>query len=289
MAISLLVVLIALGLLHVMPSLARWRADGLFRRWVRQLSDTSGVGRVVLALLLPLAICALLMWLFGRTPLGELLQVALSLAVLIYCLGPRAFEADLEAIVHAPDDVARETAAQALADDGDSIPWNAPALGTAVVYAALRRRFGVLLWFFLLGPVGALLYRLAQMLPRDEALQLDPDARRMASYTANALDWLPAQLLTFTLAVVGHWEAVIGAWKRWHSQVAPTSWYVSGPGFLGAAAQAEVLKDIEAGDGYAEERSDPLSELIRLRSALLRALLVWLSVVALIVIGGWAG
>ncbi len=289
MAIRLLVALIALGLLHVMPRLARWRADGLFRRWVVQLSDTSGSGRILLVLLLPLAICALLIWLLGRTPLGELLQVALSLAVLIYCLGPRAFEADLETIVRAPDDVARAAAAQALADDGERVPWTAPALGRAVVYAALRRRFGVLLWFFLLGPLGALLYRLAQMLARDETLQLDADARTTAIYTANALDWLPAQLLTFTLAVVGHWEAVIGAWKRWHSQAAPTSWYISGPGFLGAAAQADVLMDIEAGDGYAEEHSDPLSELIRLRSALLRALLAWLSVVALLVIGGWAG
>ena len=236
-----------------------------------------------------MAVCALLQWLFGRSPLGELLQLVLALVVLIYCLGPRDFEADLEAIIRAPDTPAREAAAQALAEDGVTVPWRAPELGAAVVYAALRRRFGVLLWFFLLGPLGALLYRLAQVLARDETLQLDGDTQRTAMYVANALDWLPAQLLTFTLAIVGHWEAVIGAWKRWHAQAAPTSWYAAGPGFLGAAAQADVLSDIEAGDGYAEEHSDPLFELTRLRSALLRALLAWLSVVALIVIGGWAG
>lgn len=287
MAIPLLVTLIALGLLHAMPHLARWRGDGLFRRWVRQLADTSGGGRVVLALLLPLALCALLTWLLGRLPADELLQGLFALAVLLYCFGPREFEADLEAILHAPDGASREAAAQALADGGEPIPWNAPALGEAVVYAALRRRFAVLLWFFLLGPAGALLYRLAQTLGRDDTLSLDPAAQRAAGYIANALDWLPAQLLTFTLAVVGHWEAVLGAWRRWHSQAAPTSWYSSGPGFLGAAAQADVLIDIEAGDGYAEEHSDPLAELRRLRSALLRALLAWLSLVALIVIGGW--
>ena len=287
MAISLLVALIALGLLHVMPQLAHWRNDNVFRRWVAQLADTSGTGRVVLALLLPLALCALLWWLLGRTPLGELLQLLFSLAVLLYCFGPREFEADLETILQAPDGASREAAAQNLADEGDTIPWNAPALGVAIAYAALRRRFGVLLWFFLLGPVGALLYRLAQTLGRDESLRLDPDSRTAARYTANALDWPAAQLLTFTLAVVGHWEAVIGAWKRWHSQATATSWYSAGPGFLGAAAQADVLIDIEAGDGYAEEHSDPLVELVRLRSALLRALLTWLSAVALIVLGGW--
>lgn len=287
MAIPLLVALIALGLLHVMPQLARWRGDGIFRRWVTQLADTGGTGRVVLTLLLPLALCVLAWWLLGRGPLGELLQLLFALVVLLYCFGPREFEADLEAILQAPDALGRETAAQALADDGSTIGWTAPELGVAMAYAALRRRFGVLLWFFMLGPVGALLYRLAQTLARNGALRLDADSRDAARYLANALDWLPAQLLTFTLAVVGHWEAVIGAWRRWHSQAAATSWYRAGPGFLGAAAQADVLIDIEAGDGYAEEHSDPLAELVRLRSALLRALLAWLSLVALIVLGGW--
>jgi len=289
MAIGLLVALIALGLLHVAPQLARWRSDALIRRWVAQTSDTSDGGRVALVLLLPVLLCALLWWLLGRSPLGVLLQLLFSLAVLVYCLGPREFESDLEAILNAPDGASREAAAQALADDGAPVAWNAPALGVAIVYAALRRRFGVLLWFFLLGPVGALAYRLGQTLGRDDSLQLDQGARTKARYVANVLDWPAAQLLTFTLAVVGHWEAVIGAWRRWHAQASATSWYSDGPGFLGAAAQADVLIDIEAGDGHVEEYSDPLLELRRLRSALLRALLAWLSVVALMVIGGWVG
>lgn len=287
MAIRLLIVLIALGLLHLMPQLARWRGEGWFRRWVAQLGDTSGGARVALILALPVALCALAVWLLGRSPLGDLLLLLFGLAVLLYCLGPREFEADIEAILRAPDGASREAAAQHLDDAGQPVAWNAPALGEATAYAALRRRFAVLLWFFLLGPAGALLYRLTQRLTHDDAMHLDATAQRAAGYVANALDWLPAQLLTFTLAVVGHWDAVIDAWRRWHQQAAPTSWYSAGPGFLGAAAKADVLTDIEAGDGYAEEHSDPLAELRRLRSALLRALLAWLSVVALIVIGGW--
>jgi AmpE protein len=286
MAISLLTALIALGMLHFMPQLARWRGDGLFRQWVAQLADTSGSGRVVLALLLPLALCLLLSWLLGHTAAAVLLRLLFSLAVLLYCFGPREFEVDLEAILDAPDGARREAAAQALSDDGNPVAWNATALGVAITYAALRRRFAVLLWFFLLGPVGALLYRLAQTLARDTSLQLDSESATGARYLANALDWLPAQLMVFTLALVGHWEAVIGAWRRWHQQAAATSWYSAGPEFLGAAAQADVITDIEAGDGYFEERSDPLVELVRLRDALLRALLAWLSVAALIVIGG---
>lgn len=288
MAVSLLSALIALGLVHLMPQLAHWRGDGGFRRWVAQLGDTGGPARVAVTLGVPTALCLVALWLIHLLPGSELFRLVFSTVVLLYCFGPHAYEADLEAIIKAPDQPSREAAAQALSDDGDPVAWNAVALGEATAYAALRRRFGVVLWFFLLGPAAALLYRLAQTLGRDQTLRLDAAARRTARSVANLADWLPAQLMVFTLALVGHWDAVIGAWKQWHQQQSPNSWYVEGPGFLGAAARADVQVDIEAGDGYAEERTDTLAELIRLRGALLRALLAWLSVVALIVLGGWA-
>jgi AmpE protein len=287
MAIRLLAALIALGLLHLQPQLACWRGDAGFRRWVRQLADTSGAGRVALAVLVPVVVCALVIWLLHRLPLADLLQLVFALAVLLFSFGPHAFEADLEAILKAPDPSSREAAAQALSDDGETVAWRTADLGEATAYAALRRRFGVLFWFFVLGPAGALLYRLARQLGHDASLALDADSHVSARYLANALDWLPAQLMVFTLALVGHWDAVIGAWRRWHQQAAPNSWYVSSPEFLGAAARADVLTDIEGGDGYVEERTDALHELRRLRDALLRALLAWMSIVALIVLGSW--
>jgi AmpE protein len=287
MAIRLLAALIALGLLHVQPQLAHWRGDAGFRRWVNQLADTSGAARVLFTVLVPVATCVLIAWMIHRMPLGALMQLVFGLVVLLFSFGPHAFEADIEAILKAPDQQAREAGAQALCDDCETVAWATADLGEATAYAALRRRFGVLFWFFLLGPGGALLYRLSRQLGHDSSLALDSGARTSARYLANALDWLPAQLMVFTLALVGHWDAVIGAWRRWHQQAVPNSWYLSNPGFLGAAARADVLTDIEGGDGYVEERTDPLHELRRLRDALLRALLAWLSVVALIVMGGW--
>lgn len=287
MAIRLLVALIALGLLHWLPRLAHWRGDAGFDRWVAQLGDTSGSGRVALALLVPLAGCTLAIWILGLLPLASLLHLLFALAVLLFCFGPHAFEADLEAILAAPDGASREAAAQVLATDGETVAWNAPALNQAVAYAALRRRFGVLFWFFVLGPVGALLYRLVRALGHDDALRLDNEAHTLSQRLANALDWLPAQLMVFTLALVGHWDAVIGAWRHWHQQALPNSWFRDGPGFLADASRADIQSEVEGGEGYAEERSDTLLELRRLRSALLRALLAWLSIVALIVIGGW--
>lgn len=287
MAIRLLAALIALGLLHLQPQLAHWRGDAGFRRWVNQLADTAGTARVLITVFVPVVVCALIIWLIHMLPLAALLQLVFALAVLLFSFGPHAFEADIEAILKAPDQASREAATQTLCDDCEIIPWQTADVGEATTYAALRRRFGVLFWFFLLGPVGALLYRLARQLGHDSSLALDPEARNFSRYLANGLDWAPAQLMVFTLALAGHWDAVIGAWRRWHQQAAPNSWYLSNPGFLGAAARADVLTDVEGGDGYTEERTDTLHELRRLRDALLRALLAWLSVVALIVMGSW--
>lgn len=288
MAIRLLAALIALGLVHLVPALARWQAHGLFGRWTSSLRDLHGAARVVIVLLLPVLLCLLLVVLLHHAILGDLALLLFDVLILLFCFGPRAFEADLEAMLRADDIPSREKAAQQLGDDPEErVPWTAHALGEAVTFAALRRRFGALLWFLLLGPAAGLLYRLAQTLGRDPVMPLDPDSRRAAFRFANAMDWLPAQLMVFTLAIVGHWEAVIQAWKQWRAHSRTGRWYEQPAGFLPAAACADITVEIEAGDGHAEERSDPLLELVRLRSALLRALVAWLSVVALIVLGGW--
>lgn len=287
MAVRLLAALIALGMLHLLPSLARWHADGLVRRWVLALRGLHGAARVALLTGVPSLVVLLLATLLRHAWLGDLALLLLDVLVLLFCFGPRAFEADLEAILAAPDQPGREAAAQVLADGGERIGWSAHALGEAIAFAALRRRFGALLWFFLLGPAGALLYRLAQKLGRDETLPLDGGTRADARQFANALDWIPAQLLVFTLAVVGHWDAVVAAWTRWKSRASADEWYRDEPRFLAEAACADIAVEIEGGEGYTEERTDPLLELVRMRSAFLRALVAWMSAVALIVIGSW--
>lgn len=287
MAIRLLAALIALGLLHLLPGLARWHVGRPLRRAALALRDVAGSARVALLVGLP---ALLMLWLaggIGQAWAGGLALLVLDVLVLLAGFGPRAFEADLEAVLAAPDPASREAAAQALADDGEPVRWNARALGEAIAQAALRRRFGVLFWFFLLGPAGALGYALACRLGRDERLPLDPAGRDAAARLANGLDWLPAQALVFTLAVVGHWDAVMEAWRRARQSAMPGDWYRQPPHVLAEAACADIAVEIEAGDGYAEEHSDPLLELARMRSAFLRALVAWMSVVALVVIGGW--
>jgi AmpE protein len=286
MALRLLAILIALVIVWSAPQLARWRDDRWFRSWVNRLGDTSGPGRVAIILLVPVIAAAIIAGILASLPFFDLAWLIFSIAVLVYTLGPREIETDIDAILRAPDTLRRDEAMAALRHDEEALTWFAPALVGAAFYGALRRRFGVVLWFLLLGPAGGLGYRLAQILGRDASLALDSATRTAAQRVADALDWIPAHLMVFAMALVSDFDAVIGAWKQWHhTSGSPRSRL--DPDFLGAVARAGVDADVEAGDGYVQDVSDPVAELEDARRVIRRVLIVWLAVVAAIVLAAW--
>lgn len=285
MALRLLAVLVSLLLVYTVPQLARWRDDRWFRAWVRRMGETTGAGQVLVVLLLPFAACAAIASVFYTLPLRDLAWLAFAIVVLVYSFGPRELEADIDAILKAPDGLSREQACQDLRQDDEPLAYSAPALVEAAMLAALRRRFGVLFWFFILGPAGALLYRLSQSLARDSRIDLDATTRASARRFADALDWLPAHLMVFAMALVSDFDAVIEAWKQWHRTSGQPRGHLD-PDFLGAVARAGVDADVVAGDGYAQDVSDPLVELADARRVQIRVLAVWLAVVAVIALAG---
>ena len=137
-------------------------------------------------------------------------------------------------------------------------------------------------WFFLLGPAGAMGYRLAWVTTETG----DPRTRHAARRFACALDWIPAHLMVLAMALVSNFDAVAGAWRAWHGQPGHSMENLD-PDFLAAVARSGVDADIEAGDGATTDTHDPLIELADARRLMLRVLIVWLAVVALIVLAGW--
>ena len=284
MAIELVAALIVLLVLIVWPgNVANLRQFGWYHRWVAALDFAEGGGRVALALIPPVVVCAVI----AHFLQGWLLVVAaLAFAVLIlfYTFGPRELESDFEAVLHNDDPATRLVIAQNLRSVPDGAPraFTAPELVEAAVMASLRRRFGVLFWFFLLGPAGALGYRLTWVTTETS----DPRTRHAARRFAYALDWVPAHLMVLAMALVSNFDAVAGTWRAWHGQPGHSMENLD-PGFLAAVARSGVDADIEAGDGPSTDTHDPLIELADARRLMLRVLIVWLAVVALIVLAGW--
>jgi AmpE protein len=302
MSLTLIAVVIALVLGHVAPSLASAVRDyGWYRQWLHWLgarnpSDGFWRGRhgIVLALLPPLLVVALFQLALDK-PLYGLAGLVFAIAVLFYSWGPRDLDLDVEAIVDAPDPAARREAAARLALPGAAPSLDAPSLVEAVFRNAQRRWFGVLFWFLLLGPVGALLYRLTALACEEGAADAPSETRIGARRFLLLLDWPVAQLMTLALALVGDFDTVVGAWKdkggaslRFDAD------------FLAAAGRASVRTELadEAMD-YADHGVVApgvlvavMGELPELRDAMSlvwRILLLWMVVLALFVIAGWVG
>lgn len=303
MSATLIAAVVALLLGHLAPSLAAsvrhygWVADWL--RWIggRFSSGSAWYRRwgIAIALVPPLLAVGLFQLALDE-PLYGLAGLLFGIAVLFYAWGPRDLDLDVDAVADATEPLSRRDAAARLFPD-DSVPsLDGGALVSAVFRSALRRWFGVLFWFLLLGPVGALLYRLAALSAEGEAARNLPAETAAGARTFLAvLDWPVAQLMTLALALVGNFDTVLGAWR----DNGGASFNLDNR-FLGAAARASVRSELaeEAADDIDEQlNAHPtgmaptmVAEMPELRDAMSlvwRSLLVWLAVLALFVIAGF--
>jgi AmpE protein len=291
MAKTLLAIVLVLAASRALPELARLRDFSWLRIWLaRWHGDGAQSAHPVLLLpALVFALCALIQTALDHVLFG-LPLFAFAVIMLFFCWGPRELDAEIDAVLKAPDRDQRLAAAQALRPDpaDQPLPLEATALVEATFASALSRWFGVAFWFVLLGPAGALGYRMIQLIARNAAFadRLDAHQHDLLERTARILDWAPAHLIALTLALVSDFDAVLRTWRDYHAAHGQ-GYFTLDLGFLGALARAGVDADVVAGDGYATDVNDPLNELADARRVLRRILVVWLAVLALMVLAGW--
>lgn len=298
MAATLLAVVVALALGHFAPALASGvrRHDWLARtaagigRATTRMQTGSNALPLLAVLLLPVLPVALVqgglraLWWTGAGLLW-------GVAVLFFCWGPRDLDVDVRAIRDAPDHAARREAAARLWPAGEAHAIDGGSLVDAVMRNALRRWFGVLFWFLLLGAAGALAYRLSVMAAEDHrGMGLEDAAGRQARTWLGWVEWLPAQLMTAAMSLVGSFDAVVRAWRQAGGmQFAPQH------RFLGAAARACVRTEIaEEVAEYADSGVSaptalelafgPLPELSDAMGLVWRMLALWMAVLAVFVL-----
>lgn len=292
---TLVAVIAALVLGHVAPALgASLRRFQWFTRWLEWLNAQADEGAlwcsrqgILLALLPPVLLVALLQFALSGEFLG-LASLLLGVIVLACTWGPRDLDIDVESVLDATDPDTRRARLAQLAPEPGMVVVEGATLPAMLVRSALRRWFAPLLWFLLLGPAGAVLYRLAEravfanaaLLPTENAL----GARRLLDW----LEWPVAHLMTLALALAGNFDLVFRAWRAGGGD----RWRTENP-FLEAAARAAVRGELaeEADDYLREGQLVPASgELVELRDAMSlvwRMLLLWLALLALLVIAGW--
>lgn len=281
MAIRFVAVLLVLLVCRLLPELARLRDPAWWHAWLSWLGRPTGAAALAAGVGVPVLICAVLQWALRGAWFG-LFAFAFAAVVLYLCWGPRDLERDVEAVDKAPDSAQRLAAAQVLRRDGAdaALAFEAESLVSATFAAALSRWFGVLFWFVVLGPAGALLYRLAQWL----AAYPGSAERALARQFAALLDWLPAHLMALALALASNFDAVFTTWRNYH-HAHPLGYANLDLGFLDAIARASVVADVAA-DEHGGDAHSPLVALDDAMVLVRRVLVVWLTLIAFVVIGG---
>ncbi|MFP6831734.1 MAG: regulatory signaling modulator protein AmpE [Pseudomonas sp.] len=210
---SFLVLLLALWIEKFSALRHRVQRDG---GWIRELNKLEASERLakqpwlVLTILVvfPLALLALLLVVLEPVAYG-LLALPVHLLVVIYSLGRGDLlgglgpfrdawrREDLQAAAH----VAKRDL-NICADSGEQLLERVQG---HLLWEAYQSFFAVIFWYFLLGPVAALAYRLLALA---EEHGKTPALVERAAQMRHAFDWVPVRLLAASLALVGNFVAV---------------------------------------------------------------------------------
>ena len=286
--IAILASLVLERLLDHVQDLRRYERYQDYVEWMRQrLRGDPWDGRLgVLALLTPvLLIVALLQAAFDDMLFG-LPSLLFAIAVLVFCLGPRDLGHELaqyRTAYSAGDEEGALRAARGLLgyEPPEQPDAQARAVTEAVLTQANVRIFGVVFWFAVLGPLGAVLYRSVCELRRHTLADNDEFAWA-ARQLAAILDWVPARLAAFGYALSGHFEGAVLRWRE--AAAAAEHWLVSSEPVLAAAGFGALNLDDGSADGATWNHA-----LQSAMSLVWRTLVLWVVVIALLTLAGWAG
>ena len=269
----LLELLIALGLLQGWGAGNPLHRDGWFHSWLARLSQLQAMSlypwlHVCIGLLVPVLLVTVA-WLL----LPEILAFVVAIVVLLYSLGRGEFGAGLGGYVDASNANAWDDSiayAQGQGIDCDAISKNDwPRLHEqmleATAYQGFERLFAVLFWFIILGPLGALLYRLSFLY-----------SQRYPGPVAHdwlwTLEWPAARVLGFSFAITGNFVGCINRWKGELSNLQTRT---------GKVIMQSALGALSVDDELVHSCDVTQRELYAIRRLYARTLWFWLSCLAI--------
>jgi len=253
--------------------------------------------------LLPVFVVLLLQ--FALSTVHPLLAFAFDVAVLYLVVGFRQFShyfTEIQMALRTGDvERARQLLAQWRGAGAERLA-GAEVARVAIeqgIVASHRHVFGPLFWFLLLGPAGAVLYRLADLVAgwwagAEGAPQSAPFGR-FAQQAFQVIDWLPVRLTAATFAIVGDFEDAVYCWRTQAGQWADAATGIllaSGAGALGiklgqplpdATAGLEARPELGLGDDVDVEHLQSAVGLVW------RALVLCVLLLALLTLASWAG
>jgi membrane protein required for beta-lactamase induction len=296
---NLIALLIALALEKGLSRTLSWREPRVMYGYAQascRAAEGAGPLRMVVAIiaaLLPALAVAAIALVFGYR-LAGLLWVAYGAVILFFALGPRDLEQEIHdyceqsqaATREAPGEAAR-VASEILANDARQRRGpELESVADAAFVQANNRLFGVLFWFVLLPPAGAVLFRVTDLLRRAaiERAAQQPDEHREATASVmcqlhGILAWLPARLLALTYGVAGSFDDAFAGWRNYLA--AERDSFFEANDLLLVHAGRGALVSAAAATSSEPERAQRAWRLIH------RSFWIWLTVICVLTISAY--
>lgn len=245
---------------------------------INVISINNDAIKLILILALPLTITLIVQLLLMDLLFG-IPYFVFGVIALLYCLGPACLSSDIQAYLEArslgDDDEALHYAGSLTEKPASTVPDQQTSDVTrAILLSANERIFSVLFCFVLLGPFGAVVYRLLTNISKrdDDSLLV-----QYAMLVQSIIAWIPAHLLAAGYALTGHFD---GAFRAYQSL--PREPNLS-------MANHDVLVTTGLGALRGQEVTDEISCIQSARDLVMRSITVWIAVLALLTLGGWLG
>lgn len=199
-----------------------------------------------------------------------------GIVVFIYCLGPTCLSTEIEAYIHArtvgDEDEAMHYAGSITEDAASTSPDQQTSDVTrAILYVANERIFSTIFWFIILGPFGAMLYRLISQLSKHIETN---ELAAFSEFIHSLMAWIPARMLAAGYALTGNFDGAYHAYKdRAHSTDFSQSNY-------------EVLVSTGLGAMRNQELVNEIASIHAAHALVMRSVIVWIGILAVMTLGG---
>ena len=288
---SLLSVIFALIAESFISSLAELRRFDFFFRyvsWLRSKLPSFSLQNGSVTLVIVVAGALFSVWLISAM-LGNVLSLfgfLFGIAVLIFTIGPRDLDEDVQKIITAFENNDYEAAniyashfsGRALSDPPMQL---AQIVKEEVLLQANTRLLGVFFWFILLGPVGAVLFRVSVLLKENQQTETD-DFADASRELYRIMIWLPARICVLSYAVAGNFVDTMSYWNG-----VSDLWLRDSEDFIVVSGVGALRYEQRVGRDELEDEEPDIAGIQHALSLVKRAVIVWVVLLGLLTVTGW--
>ena len=259
------------------------KSYGIFNNFSKQYIENKFL--VYMSFILFCILATIIIKAFLEGYIHWVLSFLFSFTILFYCLRHNEFIErinDFKFIIENKAKIEDETILKILTANmnvNKSFTNNINIITKNLFFSSTRNIFTVIFWFLLLGPGGALGYKILDYFSYTKDLRIDQKTRKNIKDISALIEFIPVRLSALAFAVVGNFEHSLAVWKKFNSD--KNNMHKSNIDLINDIGSSSAQLPLD----YTKE--DIIEKISYIQTLVARSLLAWLSIIMLLILGGF--